>query len=220
MPHHSAALVGALRQAVDKLVIRMSADPFVFSSSPSSQDEAIIDAVVTLVSLKCVFAPDDATAAGAAAAVYSPGGDGTSGVGLHVHVPPSAATGGTFEQQGHASSRFVYTYAEYRIRTVGLLNWSAIDFCPVSMNFIGCVFECILLSWPFWRNARKWPVATCCFVFCVRMCACTYMHNKQSNWDLRNCPGVPMANMHNLSHTTLSLGGKIPLMFLYDLSHK
>jgi len=49
MTHHSAALIGALRQAIDDLMVRISSDPQQLLD-PSAHDQAIIQAVKALVS--------------------------------------------------------------------------------------------------------------------------------------------------------------------------
>lgn len=49
MAHHSAALIGGLRQAIDDLMVRISSNPQQLMD-PSAQDQAIIQAVKAVVS--------------------------------------------------------------------------------------------------------------------------------------------------------------------------
>ena len=49
MTHHSAALTGALRQAIDDLMVRISCDPQQLLD-PSAHDQAIIQTAKALVS--------------------------------------------------------------------------------------------------------------------------------------------------------------------------
>lgn len=51
MSHEAAALIGGLRQAVEEMLVRVATDPS-FLTQPSLHDEAIVQAVTTLVSSK------------------------------------------------------------------------------------------------------------------------------------------------------------------------